>query len=280
MLGTLIKGLGYDHVFWGTSSVFIGSPQWQIEAFRRIEIPEDLQKKFGFSPLGAANSTIKNAIFGQNAVRHYGMNTAFGFLPVSPSRMFAGPTQYPPKDFKAYGIVAFDSLSSRDDKARYDLICDAYVSSLQHFTEVKAPLKEQMVTVWPIDTNREAININKIALDGVCARAVANYGLVAAQNAIAAAKLNKAVLNGRGPFLLAWAPGVQTGQPDALVLVSNLSNVVNIEDAKDVFALWKRDIQDNPDLWGKGWDLAKLKLEVRLWADRYGEDILKYFKRS
>jgi uncharacterized protein len=71
MLGTLIKGLGYDHVFWGTSSIFSGSPQWQIEAFRRIEIPEDMRRRYGFAQLDGADSTIKNAILGQNAARHY-----------------------------------------------------------------------------------------------------------------------------------------------------------------------------------------------------------------
>ena len=27
-------------------------PQWQIEAMRRLEIPEDMQKQYGFQPLG------------------------------------------------------------------------------------------------------------------------------------------------------------------------------------------------------------------------------------
>jgi uncharacterized protein len=70
-MGTLIKGLGYDHVFWGTDSVFYGSPQWQIEALRRLEIPEDMQKKHGFAPLGAADGSVKSAIFGFNGARHY-----------------------------------------------------------------------------------------------------------------------------------------------------------------------------------------------------------------
>ena len=52
MVGTLIKGLGQDKVVWGTDSVWYGSPQWQIEALRRLEIPEDMQKKHGFAPLG------------------------------------------------------------------------------------------------------------------------------------------------------------------------------------------------------------------------------------
>lgn len=71
ILGTLIKGLGADHVLWGTDSIWYGSPQWQIEAFRRIEIPEDLQRKFGFSPLGPADGKVKNMIFGRNAARLY-----------------------------------------------------------------------------------------------------------------------------------------------------------------------------------------------------------------
>ena len=71
MLGTLIKGLGQDHVLWGTDSVLYGSPQWQIEAFRRLEIPDDLQKKYGFAPLGLADGTVKNAIFGYNSAQLY-----------------------------------------------------------------------------------------------------------------------------------------------------------------------------------------------------------------
>ena len=53
MLGMLVKGMGAEHVLWGTDSVWYGSPQWQIEAFRRIEIPDDMQRRHGFAPLGA-----------------------------------------------------------------------------------------------------------------------------------------------------------------------------------------------------------------------------------
>jgi predicted TIM-barrel fold metal-dependent hydrolase len=72
MLGTLVKGLGADHVIWGTDSVWTGSPQWQIEAMRRLEIPEDMQKQHGFAPLGPANGPVKNAIFSENGFRLFG----------------------------------------------------------------------------------------------------------------------------------------------------------------------------------------------------------------
>ena len=58
-------------MIWGTDSVWYGSPQWQIEAMRRLEIPEDMQKKYGFAPLGGANSAVKQMIFGSNAARLY-----------------------------------------------------------------------------------------------------------------------------------------------------------------------------------------------------------------
>jgi hypothetical protein len=56
---------------WGTDSVWYGSPQWQIEALRRLEIPDDMQKKYGFAPLGDANSAAKQLIFAGNATRFY-----------------------------------------------------------------------------------------------------------------------------------------------------------------------------------------------------------------
>jgi uncharacterized protein len=71
LLGTLIKGMGHDHVAWGTDAVWYGSPQWQIEAFRRIEIPPDLQERFNFEPLGPADGPVKKAILGQNSARLY-----------------------------------------------------------------------------------------------------------------------------------------------------------------------------------------------------------------
>jgi len=72
ILGQLVKGLGADHVVWGTDAVWTGAPQWQIEALRRLEVPEDLQEKFGLPALGAADGPVKTAIFGANSARLYG----------------------------------------------------------------------------------------------------------------------------------------------------------------------------------------------------------------
>src|SRR6266853_1869307 len=73
-VGTLIKGMGADHVVWGSDTLWYGSPQWQIEAMRRLEIPDDMQKKYGFAALGGANSATKQMIFGANSARIYRLN--------------------------------------------------------------------------------------------------------------------------------------------------------------------------------------------------------------
>src|SRR5262249_44188219 len=73
MMGQLVAGLGADHVCWGTEARGTGWPQWQIEALRRLEIPDELQRKYGFKPLGAADGPVKSAIFGGNNARLYGV---------------------------------------------------------------------------------------------------------------------------------------------------------------------------------------------------------------
>ena len=68
VLGMMIDAFGADHILWGTDSIWWGSPQWQIEALKRLEMPEVLMKKFGWKPL---TREVKEKIFGLNAARVY-----------------------------------------------------------------------------------------------------------------------------------------------------------------------------------------------------------------
>ncbi len=71
LLGQVITAFGADHVLWGTDSIWYGSPQWQIEAFRRFEIPEPLVEKHGYAPL---TRSVKEQIFGLNAAKVFGVD--------------------------------------------------------------------------------------------------------------------------------------------------------------------------------------------------------------
>jgi predicted TIM-barrel fold metal-dependent hydrolase len=71
LLGQLVDAVGADHVLWGTDSIWYGTPQWQIEAFRRFEIPAALVEKHGYAPLTRGE---KEQIFGLNAARVFGVD--------------------------------------------------------------------------------------------------------------------------------------------------------------------------------------------------------------
>ncbi len=66
LLGQIVDAFGADRVLWGTDSIWYGTPQWQIEAFRRFEIPQALVDAHGYQPL---NRLVKEQIFGLNAAR-------------------------------------------------------------------------------------------------------------------------------------------------------------------------------------------------------------------
>lgn len=71
VLGKLIVHLGADNVLWGTDSLWHGTPQGQIEAFRAFEIPRELQDKHGYPALTAQ---LKAKILGENGARVYGID--------------------------------------------------------------------------------------------------------------------------------------------------------------------------------------------------------------
>ncbi len=71
VLGKLLSSLGPDRIVWGTDSVWYGSPQPLIDAFRAFVIPESFQERFGYPPL---TRETKDKILSHNAQRVYGVS--------------------------------------------------------------------------------------------------------------------------------------------------------------------------------------------------------------
>ncbi len=68
VLGQLLKYMGPDNIVFGSDSPWYGSPQWQIDAFWRFQIPEDIREEWGYPPLTHA---AKRKILGLNSARLY-----------------------------------------------------------------------------------------------------------------------------------------------------------------------------------------------------------------
>jgi uncharacterized protein len=70
-IGKLLKYCGEDNVLWGTDSIWYGSPQDQIQAFRTFAISTEYQERYGYPEITPA---IRAKVFGLNATRPYGID--------------------------------------------------------------------------------------------------------------------------------------------------------------------------------------------------------------
>ena len=66
LMGTLLDGLGPDHILWGTDTPVIGPPHWQIQGFQAFTIPDQIIESKKYPQLTAE---AKQKILGQNAAR-------------------------------------------------------------------------------------------------------------------------------------------------------------------------------------------------------------------
>src|SRR5712691_11841972 len=69
-MGKLVKYCGEDNVLWGTDSIWYGSPQDQIQAFRTFQISSELREKHGYAEMTPA---LRAKIFGLNGAKVYGV---------------------------------------------------------------------------------------------------------------------------------------------------------------------------------------------------------------
>jgi hypothetical protein len=70
IMGQLMKYMGEDRIVFGSDSVWYGSPQWQIDAMWRFQIPEELRELYGYPEL---TETAKRKILGLNSARIFGI---------------------------------------------------------------------------------------------------------------------------------------------------------------------------------------------------------------
>jgi uncharacterized protein len=102
-LGKLIRYCGPDNVLWGTDSIWYGSPQDQIQAFRTFQIAPQLREKYGYADITPA---LRAKIFGLSAAKVYGLSAAevkkyASRDPIARERLAYGENPQP--HFRTYG---------------------------------------------------------------------------------------------------------------------------------------------------------------------------------
>jgi hypothetical protein len=117
-LGKLLKYVGRSNLLWGTDSIWYGSPQDQIQAFRAFEISEELRERHGYPDL---TPDLKAKILGLNAAAVFGVN------PVRmQDRAAADPIGHLKMDFAAARQPSFGTYGPRT------------AAEFRYFTRLKA----------------------------------------------------------------------------------------------------------------------------------------------
>ena len=75
IMGQLMRYLGEDRIVFGSDSVWYGSPQWQIDALWRFQIPDEMRDQYDYPELTDA---AKRKILGLNSARLYGITPVEG----------------------------------------------------------------------------------------------------------------------------------------------------------------------------------------------------------
>jgi hypothetical protein len=117
-LGKLLKYCGEDNVLWGTDSIWYGSPQDQIQAFRVFQIADELRAAHGYP---AITPSVRAKVFGLNAAQVYSIGAAEVKKYLARDRVSGERLAYlerPEPHFRTYGPKTrreFLALAARGD---------------------------------------------------------------------------------------------------------------------------------------------------------------------
>ena len=71
VLGKLLNAVGPDRLLWGTDSIWYGSPQDQIQAFRAFQFTAEFQERYGYPAL---TPQLKRMVLGLNAAHLFNIS--------------------------------------------------------------------------------------------------------------------------------------------------------------------------------------------------------------
>ncbi len=116
-MGKLLRHVGEDNVLWGTDSIWYGSPQDQIVAFRTFQISPEFRQRYGYAEI---TPELRAKVFGLNAAKVYGIGAAEMrkiLTKDSVTRQKLAYAENPQPHFRTYGPKTrreFLALRSRD----------------------------------------------------------------------------------------------------------------------------------------------------------------------
>jgi hypothetical protein len=100
-----LRHIGEDNLLWGTDSVWYGSPQDQIQAFRAFQIAPELIEAHGYAELTPG---LKAKVLGLNGARVYDVD-----VPERRQRTEADPIGQRKADYREHVDPTFETYGPR-----------------------------------------------------------------------------------------------------------------------------------------------------------------------
>jgi uncharacterized protein len=116
LLGKLLVHIGQDNVLWGTDSIWYGSPQDQIQAFRSFEIAPDLVEAHGYPEL---TPDLKRKVFGLNGARVYEVE-----VPEQRKKTEADPIGTRKAAYRDWAAPSFETFGPKTDREYEALLAE------------------------------------------------------------------------------------------------------------------------------------------------------------
>jgi hypothetical protein len=192
---------------------------------------------------------------------------------LTPTREYLPARDIPPSGVGAYGLVALHAKPTTANQKKLAMVCKSFIAYFPRSKTSLASLSDQMLTIWPLD-EPEA----ERAKTDDCEFVLEHYDLDASAAAMNDARIQNATFDGEGPYLIGWSPANSRGFADKLVLVVDMSADNSQISIDRKFLFWKNKIVENPTLWRGGWSLEDIRVAIKEFSDRYGEDMLTAIK--
>jgi hypothetical protein len=108
LLGKLLTHIGQDNVLWGTDSIWYGSPQDQIQAFRSFQIADELIETHRYPEL---TPELKAKVFGLSGARVYGVE-----VPEQKKKTEVDPIGRKKAAYREHADPTFETFGPKTDR--------------------------------------------------------------------------------------------------------------------------------------------------------------------
>ncbi|QPH55482.1 hypothetical protein I0K15_07030 [Pontivivens ytuae] len=180
--------------------------------------------------------------------------------------------------YRGYGVLMF-TRSPDLNNARDRQICRSFIRLNIEDSRSRTRQRDRFVTIWPIEQylyqNITEENTPR-DIESVCNYAIENYDYNIVSEILPRIWSKELPISrlGQGPYLVGWLPASNLSNPDAPIIIVDMSSVEERSEIDEVILQWRSDIMSDPKLLNLDSTTQITRMKIRNWLDRFGSKLL------